>query len=125
MLDNDITMGDVTTSLKVGDLHEIIATIEGKNAPRRPPNKQAMIAVIADDRKMSAIILQIVRATDNLTGTKTERIREAFETLKGSNVISGFGKKKGKKTATPKQYKAGGKQRTAREKQLARLIKLL
>ena len=43
-------------------------------------------------------------------------------------IKAGLGKKKnkkGKKTATPKQYKAGGKQKTAREKQLARLIKLL
>ena len=37
----------------------------------------------------------------------------------------GFGKKKGRKTIAPKQYKAGGKQKTAREQQLARLIRLL
>jgi hypothetical protein len=49
----------------------------------------------------------------------------ALEALSRQATV-GFGKKKkGKKTIAPKQYKTGGKQKTAREQQLARLIRSL
>lgn len=55
-----------------------------------------------------------------------DSVQTALDAVNLQAQSVGFGKKKkGKKTAMPKQYKAGGKQRTNRQQQLARLIKLL